>query len=79
MTFVKGRGRSRRKRVCHFCANKIDTLDYKDVNTLSKYITDRGKIKPRRATSTCAKHQRMVATAIKRSRHMAFIPFVKEN
>ncbi len=78
MAFVKGRGR-RRKRVCHFCANKLDELDYKDVNTLGKYITDRGKIKPRRTTSTCAKHQRMVATAIKRSRHMAFIPFVKEN
>ncbi|MFV0424979.1 MAG: 30S ribosomal protein S18 [Bacilli bacterium] len=78
MAFVKGRGR-RRKRVCHFCANKLDTLDYKDVNSLNKYITDRGKIKPRRATSTCAKHQRMVATAVKRSRHMAFIPFVKEN
>lgn len=75
MAFVK---RKRRRRVCHFCASKIDTLDYKDTATVSKFITDRGKIKPRRATSTCAKHQRMVATAVKRSRHMAFIPFVKK-
>lgn len=76
MAFVR---RRRRKRVCHFCASKMETLDYKDVNTINKFITDRGKIKPRRTTNTCAKHQRMVATAIKRSRHMAFIPFVKGN
>lgn len=74
MAFVR---RRRSRRVCHFCANKIDTLDYKDVSTINKYITDRGKIKPRRTTSTCSKHQRMVAQAVKRSRHMAYIPFVK--
>ncbi len=78
MAFQKGR-RRRRKRVCFFCANEIETLDYKDVNAVSKYITERGKIKPRRVTSTCAKHQRMVANTVKRSRHMAYIPFVKES
>ncbi len=71
--------RRRRKKVCYFCANEVETLDYKDSNAVSKYITERGKIKPRRATSNCAKHQRMVAVAIKRSRHMAYVPFVKES
>ncbi len=74
MAFV----RRRRKRVCYFCANKINELDYKDVNTLGKFITERGKIKPRRMTSTCAKHQRMVANSIKRARIMAYLPFVNE-
>lgn len=76
MAFVRKR---RRKRVCQFCASKMDSVDYKDVNTLSKFITERGKIKPRRLTSTCAKHQRMVASSIKRARHMAYLPFVTDN
>ena len=71
------RGRRRRK-VCHFCQNKIETIDFKETETLKRFVSDRGKILPRRVTGTCAKHQRMLATAIKRSRHMAFLPFVKE-
>ncbi len=70
--------RRRRKRVCYFCANKVNELDYKDTNTLNKFITERGKIKPRRMTSTCAKHQRTVANSIKRARIMAYLPFVNE-
>lgn len=67
--------RPRRKKVCKMCQNKVDTLDYKDVKTLRLYISDKGKILPRRITGTCAKHQRVVAETIKRARHMALIPF----
>jgi small subunit ribosomal protein S18 len=70
------RYRSRRRRSCYFCGENIDHIDYKDVDQLRRYISDRGKIRPRRQTGLCAKHQRMVATAIKRARHMALIPFV---
>ena len=68
----------RRKKVCHFDANKIENIDFKDVELLKKFITDRGKILPRRVTGTCAKHQRKLAIAIKRARHMALLPFVKD-
>lgn len=64
-----------RKRFCYFCSNKIDEIDYKDINILSKYVTDRYKILGRKATATCAKHQRMLTTAIKRARVMAILPF----
>lgn len=64
-----------RRRVCYFCVNKIDTIDYKDVNTLGKYISERGKIEPRRKMGTCAKHQRILTTALKRARHIALLPF----
>ena len=67
--------RKKRKKICHMCAGK--TVDYKDINIISKYINDSGKILPRRFTGTCAKHQRHVAEKVKLSRHMAFIPFVK--
>jgi small subunit ribosomal protein S18 len=66
-----------RKKVCYFTANHIEHIDYKDVDLLKKYITDRGKILPRRVTGACAKHQRYIATQIKYARHMALIPFVK--
>ena len=67
-----------RKKVCHFCKNKIDHVDYKDVDLLRKYVSANGKIIPRRVTGTCAKHQRVLATGIKQSREMALIPYVAE-
>ena len=60
---------------CQFCADKALTIDYKKTDLLRKYITDDGKIRPRRQTGACAKHQRVVSAAIKRARHLAFLPF----
>ncbi len=68
--------RMSRKKVCAFCADKVECIDYKDVNKLRKYITEKGKIVSRRQTGTCAKHQREVTTAIKRARNMALLPYV---
>ncbi len=65
-----------RRKVCGFCAEKITVIDYKDVNRLRRYLSERGKIEPRRKTGTCAGHQRQLATAIKRARHLALLPFV---
>lgn len=65
----------RKVRVCQFCAEKIKSVDYKQADLLRRYITERGKIRPRRQTGACAKHQRMVTEAIKRARHMALVPF----
>lgn len=73
-----GRGGGRytpRRRVCSFCVDKVKKIDYKDSAKLSRYISDRGKIEPRRRTGTCAKHQRALAIAIKRARHLALLPF----
>jgi small subunit ribosomal protein S18 len=64
------------RKVCAFCAGKIEVIDYKDAAKLRGFISDRGKIEPRRRTGTCAKHQRVLATAIKRARHLALIPYV---
>ena len=69
--------RSRRK-VCAFCADKIDVIDYKDVARLRKFVSERGKILPKRMTGNCAKHQRELTIAIKRARHVALLPFVAE-
>ena len=66
----------RRKIVCYFTKNNIETIDYKDVELLKKFISERGKILPRRVTGTSAKYQRMLTTAIKRARHMALLPYV---
>ncbi len=66
-----------RKRVCRFCAEKRDSIDYRDVQTLRNFITDRGKIIPRRISGNCARHQRVLSSAVKRSRHIALIPFVE--
>lgn len=74
----RDRGRRSRKRVCTFCIDKIENIDYKDVNRLKKYITERGKILPRRISGNCAKHQRQLTTAIKRARIMALLPFTTE-
>ena len=70
--------RRKKKRVCQFCADKSTKIDYKNVQKLEKYVTERGKILPRRITGTSAKHQRILTTAIKRARHLALIPYVCE-
>lgn len=67
----------RRKKVCVFCG-KDKTIDYKDVGLLRKYISERGKILPRRITGNCAKHQRELTTSIKRARHIALLPYTQE-
>ncbi len=64
------------RKVCTFCANKGSTIDYKDVDKLRGFISDRAKILPRRRTGTCARHQRVLAVAIKRARHLALLPYV---
>ena len=66
----------RKKKVCQFCADKAETIDYKDVEKLRKYVTERGKILPKRITGTCAMHQRAVTTAVKRARTVALLPYV---
>lgn len=68
--------RSRKRKRCPFTAAGIKEIDYKDINTLGKFITDRGKILPRRITGVSAYHQKRLAAAIKRARHMALLPFV---
>ncbi|WP_456400887.1 30S ribosomal protein S18 [Mesoaciditoga sp.] len=69
--------RIRKKRKCTFCSNKVTYIDYKDVKLLKKYMSDKGKILPKRVTGTCAKHQRMLSMAIKRARQMALLPYTK--
>ena len=71
----RGGGQRRRKKVCYFCANHIDYIDYKDVDLLKRYISEKGKMLPRRVTGTCAKHQRTLTVAIKRARIMGLLPF----
>ncbi len=71
-------GFRRRKKVCFFCENKIEHIDYKDTKLLRKYISERAKILPRRVTGTCAKHQRKVTTAIKVARNAALLPYAAE-
>ncbi len=67
-----------RKKVCAFCQEKVDVIDYTDVNRLKKFIAEGGKILPRRMSGTCAAHQRLLATAIKRARIAALLPFKGE-
>ncbi len=67
-----------RKKVCQFCAEKATSIDYKDTVKLKKFITERGKILPRRITGTCAKHQRMVTNAVKVARAIALLPYTTE-
>jgi small subunit ribosomal protein S18 len=66
---------ARRPRVCQFCAEKGQAIDYKQADVLRRFVTDQGKIRSRRETGTCARHQRMVSRAVKRARHMALLPF----
>ncbi|MGB9792331.1 MAG: 30S ribosomal protein S18 [Thermacetogeniaceae bacterium] len=68
----------KRKKVCSFCVEDIKTIDYKDVHRLRKFITERGKILPRRISGNCAWHQRQLTVAIKRARNMALLPFTVE-
>jgi len=70
--------RAPRRKVCIFCVDKVDSIDYKDTVKLRKFITENGKILPRRMSGVCAKHQRMLTTAIKRAREMALLPYVAD-
>ena len=76
---MKRRVVRRRKKVCVFCADKTNAgIDYKDVNKLKRYVSERGKILPRRITGNCAKHQRALTVAVKRARHVALMPYVMD-
>jgi len=68
-----------RPKICQFCADKNVVIDYKQVDLLRRYITEEGKIRPRRQTGTCARHQRVLAREIKRARHLALLPYVGED
>jgi small subunit ribosomal protein S18 len=74
----RGGGFFRRRRVCKFCAEKIDYINYKDVRLLAPFLPERGKIQPRRISGTCAMHQRKLQTAIKRARQLALVPYVTD-
>ncbi len=73
----RGGGRNRR-RICAFCVDKVNVIDYKDQEMLGRYVNEFGRIRPRRQTGTCAKHQRALAVSVKRARHIALLPFVNE-
>lgn len=75
---MKPRQRKTRRKVCTFCVDKIDKIDYKDINRLRKHTTERGKIMPRRMSGVCAKHQRDLAAAIKCARQVALLPYVSD-
>ena len=72
------RARRPKKKVCMFCVDKVQSIDYKDTAKLRRYVSERGKILPRRITGNCAKHQRKLTTAIKRARQIALIPYTAE-
>ena len=67
-----------RRKSCHFCRDKVDEIDYKNVNQLRRYVSEKGKIRSRRITGACRRHQVQVATAVKRAREMALLPYVAE-
>jgi small subunit ribosomal protein S18 len=69
------RNRKARRKVCAYCVDKVEHIDYKDIARLRRYMSERGKILPRRVTGTCAKHQRALTVAIKRARHPALLPY----
>ncbi len=73
------RGRFQRRRVCAFCVEKTDRIDYKDTNLLQRFISDQGQIESRRRTGTCARHQRRLTLAIKRARFLALLPYTAEH
>jgi small subunit ribosomal protein S18 len=75
MTVPKKKGRFMRRKVCRFCEEKVNHLDYKDTKVLKTFITERGKIIPRRISGACATHQRVMTNALKRARQMALIPY----
>ncbi|MEW6724964.1 MAG: 30S ribosomal protein S18 [Bacillota bacterium] len=74
----RDRGRRGRKKVCNFCVDKIADIEYKDIGRLKRYISERGKILPRRVTGNCARHQRQLTLAIKRARNIALLPYTAE-
>ena len=74
-----GGARRPRRKVCSFCVDKVQKIDFKEVGRIRRYISDRGKIDPRRKSGTCAKHQRMLTAALKRARHMALLPYTAEH
>ncbi|MBR2893835.1 MAG: 30S ribosomal protein S18 [Clostridia bacterium] len=80
MAYEKGArpGRKSRKKVCAFCVDKVEEIDYKDVQKLRKFTSDRAKILPRRVTGTCARHQRELTTAIKRARQVALMAYTAD-
>ena len=76
----RGRGRYiPKRRVCQFCADKVEDINYKDTARLRRFVSERGKIEPRRKSSTCARHQRKLAEAMKRARHLALLPYTNEH
>ena len=75
---MRKRGGRRRRKVCVYCADKNAVIDYKDVNKLKRYVSERGKILPRRITGNCAKHQRALTVEIKKARHIAIMPYVAD-
>src|ERR1700694_5921156 len=72
------RDRKPHKKVCNFCVEKVHLIDYKEVSRLSRFVSERGKILPRRVTGTCARHQRRLAVALKRARHVALLPYTAD-
>ena len=72
------RGRKGRRKVCAFCVDQVESIDYKDIARLRRYMSERGKILPRRVTGTCARHQRAITTAIKRARQVALLPYTTD-
>ena len=72
------RGRKARKKVCGFCVDKVENIDQMDIARLRRYMSERGKILPRRVTGTCARHQRELTVAIKRARHLALLPYTAD-
>ncbi len=75
---VRRNGRKSRRKVCGFCLDKVETIDYKDISKLRRFISERAKILPRRVTGTCARHQRELTVAIKRARYLALIPYTSD-
>lgn len=72
------KGRRPKKKICSFCVDKVESIDYKEIGKLRRYVTERGKILPRRISGNCAKHQRQMTIAIKRARSIALLPFTAE-
>ncbi len=75
----RGRRFTRRPRVCQFCSEKTKVIDYKQIDLLKRFVNEQKKIRPRRETGTCSKHQRILARAVKKARHMALLPFTTES
>lgn len=71
-------GRKSRKKVCAFCVDKVEAIDYKDISRLRRFISERAKILPRRVTGTCARHQRDLTVAIKRARYLSLLPYTSD-